>query len=64
MTTFDAARPMSTARPGARILSPIIALAAAVTTWNDQRMTRRSLAKLTDRELDDIGLVRSDIERF
>jgi uncharacterized protein YjiS (DUF1127 family) len=30
--------------------------------WNNARMTRSSLSKLSDRELDDIGLCRGDIE--
>jgi uncharacterized protein YjiS (DUF1127 family) len=30
--------------------------------WNDARVTRKALAKLSDRELDDIGLCRGDIE--
>jgi uncharacterized protein YjiS (DUF1127 family) len=30
--------------------------------WNDARVTRNSLNKLSDRELDDIGLCRGDIE--
>jgi len=30
-------------------------------SWNDSRTTRNALLKLTDRELDDIGLCRSDI---
>jgi len=34
----------------------------AVAAWNDTRMTRNSLNKLSTRELDDIGLVRGDIE--
>jgi uncharacterized protein YjiS (DUF1127 family) len=34
----------------------------AVVGWNDARRTRKSLSKLTDRELDDIGLVRGDID--
>ncbi len=29
--------------------------------WNDARMTRNSLNKLSDRELNDIGLNRGDI---
>jgi uncharacterized protein YjiS (DUF1127 family) len=40
----------------------IISMIAAVVSWNDCRMTRNSLSKLTTRELDDIGLVRGDIE--
>ena len=34
----------------------------AVSNWNDARGTRKALAKLSDRELDDIGLCRGDIE--
>ena len=34
----------------------------AFSNWNDARVTRKSLAKLSDRELDDIGLCRGDIE--
>lgn len=37
-------------------------LFASVAAWNDARMTRNSLNKLSARELDDIGLVRGDIE--
>lgn len=31
-------------------------------SWNDARITRNALGKLSDRELDDIGLCRGDIE--
>lgn len=34
----------------------------AVKGWNDARMTRKALGKLSNRELDDIGLCRGDIE--
>ncbi|MCL4675477.1 MAG: DUF1127 domain-containing protein, partial [Pararhodobacter sp.] len=30
--------------------------------WNDRRVTRNELSKLSDRELDDIGLCRGDIQ--
>jgi uncharacterized protein YjiS (DUF1127 family) len=30
--------------------------------WNDARVTRKTLNKLSDRELDDIGLCRGDID--
>ena len=33
-----------------------------VAAWNDRRVTRNELAKLSDRELEDIGLCRSDID--
>ncbi len=35
---------------------------ASISIWNDARVTRNSLGKLSDRELDDIGLCRGDIE--
>ena len=38
-------------------------LVAGLSAWRDARMTRNALHKLTDRELDDIGLSRGDIER-
>ena len=38
------------------------ALIATLKTWNDERITRRQLNALTDRELADIGLSRSDVD--
>ncbi|MCU9847336.1 DUF1127 domain-containing protein [Defluviimonas sp. WL0024] len=35
---------------------------ATVAAWNDARVTRNALSKLSDRELDDIGLCRGDID--
>lgn len=37
---------------------------STLSAWNDARATRRELNSLSDRELDDIGLGRSDIERI
>ncbi|WP_282152580.1 DUF1127 domain-containing protein [Ruegeria atlantica] len=34
----------------------------AVVEWNDARVTRNTLSGLTDRELEDIGLCRGDID--
>ena len=34
----------------------------ALKGWNDTRLTRKALYALTDRELDDIGLTRGEIE--
>lgn len=39
-------------------------VAAKFAAWNDARVTRHALSKLTDRELDDIGLCRGDIDRI
>ena len=51
-----------TARPGVSVGSVFSRLVAAVSTWNDARVTRNALSRLSDRELDDIGLSRGDIE--
>jgi uncharacterized protein YjiS (DUF1127 family) len=37
---------------------------AALQAWNDARVTRKALNRLTDRELDDIGLCRGDIDHI
>ncbi|MFC3118716.1 DUF1127 domain-containing protein [Jhaorihella thermophila] len=47
-----------------RIGSVINHLVAAFTAWNDARVTRKALSALTDRELEDIGLTRADIDRI
>lgn len=45
-----------------RFVQSVSDKAAALAAWNDARVTRKALAKLSDRELDDIGLCRGDIE--
>jgi len=35
---------------------------STIGAWNDARVTRKALSRLSDRELDDIGLCRGDIE--
>ncbi|MFC3567890.1 DUF1127 domain-containing protein [Paracoccus sp. TOH] len=51
--------------PAAGGLGRIVArVTATVAGWNNARITRRELNLLTDRELDDIGLTRGDIERI
>ena len=37
-------------------------LVSAFAAWNDTRVTRNALSRLSDRELDDIGLTRGDID--
>ncbi len=39
-------------------------LVLSLRDWNDARITRRALNKLSDRELDDIGLCRADISNI
>ncbi|NJN36271.1 MAG: DUF1127 domain-containing protein [Nitrospiraceae bacterium] len=45
-----------------RAISGLTNAFAALSAWNDARVTRKALNKLSDRELDDIGLCRGDIE--
>lgn len=61
MTHFEMTR---TAAPTWGITSFTRRTFGAMITWNESRITRKCLSKLTDRELDDIGLTRGDIARF
>jgi uncharacterized protein YjiS (DUF1127 family) len=47
-----------------RTITFLTALVNAVAAWNDARVTRNALSRLSDRELDDIGLCRGDIDRL
>lgn len=47
-----------------RAVTFVSAIASAVQGWNDARVTRKALSKLSDRELDDIGLCRGDVEQM
>ena len=63
MAAFDTTRP---APFGAisifRLVQFVSDTYLSFATWNDARVTRSALGKLSDRELDDIGLCRGDIE--
>ncbi|WP_377193482.1 DUF1127 domain-containing protein [Ruegeria meonggei] len=45
-----------------RIGATFASVVNAVVEWNDARVTRNVLSGLTDRELEDIGLCRGDID--
>ncbi|MBD3765948.1 MAG: DUF1127 domain-containing protein [Rhodobacterales bacterium] len=45
-----------------RLVQGLGRLWAALAAWNEARVTRAALERLSDRELDDIGLCRADIE--
>jgi uncharacterized protein YjiS (DUF1127 family) len=47
---------------GTRPTNVFAQLMGALQDWNDARITRKSLSRLSARELDDIGLCRGDIE--
>jgi len=46
---------------GTRVSKLFASAFAAIAAWNDVRITRNALSKLTERELNDIGLTRGDI---
>ena len=45
-----------------RMVQPVAHTLDALKAWNSARITRKSLDRLSNRELDDIGLCRGDIE--
>lgn len=47
-----------------RAVQIVLSVVDAIRTWNDARLTRAALDKLSDRELDDIGLCRGDIDNI
>jgi uncharacterized protein YjiS (DUF1127 family) len=59
MAAFDTSRPYAVAPRFESFLSRMI---GKIIGWNDARVIRSELSRLTDRELDDIGLSRADIE--
>ena len=63
MAAIDFSRTaLGTATVANRAVSFISALVGSVVAWNDARNTRNALSALSDRELEDIGLVRGDID--
>ena len=59
MTTYTNTRTASGLHTG--FFSSLVSIVSA---WNDARVTRSALSRLSDRELDDIGLCRGDIEEI
>ena len=45
-----------------RAVTGVSSVLGLLSAWNDARVTRNSLNRLSDRELDDIGLCRGDID--
>ena len=63
MATFDTTRTTyGSATVGSRFYAALSSVAAQIVAWNDSRATRNALSGLTDRELEDIGLTRGDID--
>jgi uncharacterized protein YjiS (DUF1127 family) len=59
MAVYDAPR---TTAPAAGISGFFSTMVGVVAAWTDSRVTRNALSKLSDRELEDIGLCRGDID--
>ena len=65
MATVQSTRPITYGIGfGTRLTAVISALTGAFATWNDTRAARNALGKLSDRQLDDIGLNRGDIDKI
>lgn len=63
MAAFDTTRSnYGVAGFAGRIGQVFVTALGGFAAWNDARQTRNALGALTDRELDDIGLVRGDID--
>lgn len=59
MAVIDNTRSAHVSNGGFSALTNLVATFAA---WNDARQTRKALGQLSNRELDDIGLCRGDID--
>jgi uncharacterized protein YjiS (DUF1127 family) len=59
MAAFDMTRPTLSRTSFGTVFTNAM---GALATWNDARKTRSALSKLSNRELDDIGLTRGDIQ--
>ncbi|MEZ5716781.1 MAG: DUF1127 domain-containing protein [Paracoccaceae bacterium] len=62
MASIDTPRVQLAAGTHGRFGQIFASLHARLTAWNDARMTRNALGRLSDRELEDIGLCRGDID--
>ena len=58
MASIDSSR---TLNPSAGFGGLFARALGMISTWNERRATRNALSQLSDRELDDIGLTRGDI---
>ena len=63
MAAFDTTRPVAALNTG-RFSNAFAQMMGALATWNDARVTRKALSKLTARELEDIGLTYADLDKI
>lgn len=64
MAAIDTPRVQLSAGTNGRIGQLFASLVATIVAWNDTRVTRNALSQLSDRELEDIGLCRGDIDNI
>lgn len=65
MAAFETTRPAPLGAVSIfRAVNGIGGMFSMLSNWNDVRVTRKALNKLTDRELDDIGLCRGDVDQL
>lgn len=62
MAFFANSRPAAPGLSGGFFGTSIGNTLTALGSWNDKRITRRELRNLSERELEDIGLNRADID--
>lgn len=61
MAAFDTSRTVAVLNTG-RISAFFADTLGAFASWNDARITRKALSKLSARELEDIGLTYADVD--
>jgi uncharacterized protein YjiS (DUF1127 family) len=65
MSAFETTRPAPFGATSTyQVIQFVTNTLASLKTWNDARVTRKALSTLSDRELDDIGLCRGDIDHI
>lgn len=62
MASLEQTRTAAVTQPFGGFTAILRSAMGEISAWNNRRMTARALHRLTDRELDDIGLVRGDID--
>ncbi len=62
MATYDLTPSHASNGGVSRLMTFVVRSAGTLSAWNDARKTRNALNSLTDKELDDIGLCRGDID--
>ena len=64
MAFLDIYRTTTFTKPRSIILKFITNMSSELANWNDVRVTRNALSKLSARELNDIGLAPGDIDKI